>query len=100
MKSICIIAILALLVAAPLSVFAAEDGAALYKSKCTMCHGAKGEGKPAMKAPALKGTEKTEEQIVAFLTQGEAGKTIHAKPVSGLNEEQAKAVTAYAKTLK
>ena len=23
----------------------AEDGAALYKSKCAMCHGAAGEGK-------------------------------------------------------
>ena len=28
---------------------ATPDGAALYKSKCAMCHGANGEGKPAMK---------------------------------------------------
>ena len=31
----------------------AEDGAALYKSKCAACHGADGAGKPAMKAPSL-----------------------------------------------
>ena len=34
--------------------WAADDGAALYKSKCAGCHGANGEGKPAMKAPALE----------------------------------------------
>ena len=36
--------------------WAADDGAALYKSKCAGCHGADGAGKPALKAPALKGT--------------------------------------------
>lgn len=28
---------------------ATPDGAAIYKSKCAMCHGANGEGKAAMK---------------------------------------------------
>jgi len=36
--------------------WAANDGAALYKQKCAGCHGAGGEGKPAIRAPALKGT--------------------------------------------
>ena len=31
----------------------------LYKSKCAHCHGASGEGKPTMKAPALKATALT-----------------------------------------
>ena len=51
--------------------WAAEDGAALYKSKCSACHGANGEGKPAMKAPALKGTKLDASQIVVHLTKGE-----------------------------
>ncbi len=34
----------------------ANQGASLYKTKCAGCHGTKGEGKPAVKAPALKGT--------------------------------------------
>ena len=31
--------------------WAANDGATLYKQKCAGCHGANGEGKPAIKAP-------------------------------------------------
>jgi len=31
----------------------AEDGAALYKAKCAMCHGPDGAGKPAAKIPSL-----------------------------------------------
>ena len=38
------------------SVCWAADGAALYKKKCSGCHGANGEGKSTIKAPALKGT--------------------------------------------
>jgi cytochrome c553 len=100
MKSICLIAALALLVAVPLSASSAEDGAAIYKTKCSMCHGTNGEGKPEMKMPPAKGTSKTEEEIVTYLIKGESGKTVHANPVSGLNEEQAKAVAAFTKTLK
>lgn len=50
---------------------AADDGAALYKSKCVACHGTKGEGKPAIKAPALKGTSLTTDQLVERVTKGE-----------------------------
>jgi cytochrome c553 len=48
---------------------AADDGAALYKSKCAGCHGAGGEGKPAMKAPALKATTWDVNQIVEQITK-------------------------------
>jgi mono/diheme cytochrome c family protein len=100
MKSVCLVTVLALLVAAPLSIWAAEDGSAIYKTKCANCHGEKGEGKPAMKMPAIKGTEKTVDQIVTYLTKGEEGKRIHANPISGLSQEQAKAVAECVKTLK
>ena len=76
----------------------AEDGAALYKSKCAMCHGAAGEGKVG---PALKGTKLTEAQVADLLTKGEAGKKApHGKAVAGLTEEQAKAVATFVKGLK
>jgi mono/diheme cytochrome c family protein len=100
MKNVCIVIALAVLVAAPLSLWSAEDGAAIYKSKCSACHGENGEGKPAVKMPAVKGTAMTAEQIVEYLTKGEKGKTIHANPVAGVNEEQAKAVTDFVINLK
>jgi len=100
MKNVCIVMALVMLVAAPLTLLSAEDGAALYKSKCAGCHGDKGEGKPAVKFPAVKGTPMTPEQMVEYLTKGESGKKIHNNPVSGINEEQAKAVEEYVKSLK
>ena len=80
---------------------AADDGAALYKSKCAGCHGAQGEGKPAVKAPALKGTALTTDQIAAQITKGEASsKAPHNKGIAGVHETQAKAIAEFIKTLK
>jgi mono/diheme cytochrome c family protein len=80
---------------------AAEDGAALYKTKCSVCHGASGEGKPAMKAPALKGTALTADQIVQHITKGEAdSKPPHNKGISGLTDAQAKAIADFVKSMK
>ena len=102
MKSVCVIAILALLVVGPLSLWSQEgaDGAQIFKTKCSNCHGANGEGKPAVKMPAVKGTSMTAEKMVTYLTKGESGKKIHVNPVSGLSEEQAKLVADYVKSLK
>ena len=79
----------------------AEDGAGLYKKKCAGCHGASGEGKPAIKAPALKGSTMEAAQIVDHITKGEPNsKAPHNKAIAGLNEEQAKAIAELVKTLK
>ena len=79
---------------------AAEDGAALYKKRCAGCHGAGGEGKSAMKAPAVKGTKLEVSEIIEHLTKGEStSKAPHNKGMSGLNADQAKAIAAYVKTL-
>jgi len=95
-----VVNLLAMLLVASLASWAADDGAALYKSKCAGCHGANGEGKPAMKAPALKGTKLEANQLVEHVTKGEPGsKAPHNKGVAGLNEEQAKAIAEYIKTL-
>jgi len=80
--------------------WAADDGAALYKKRCGGCHGANGEGKPAMKAPALKGTAMDVDKLVQHITKGEsASKAPHNKGISGLSDEQAKAIAEYIKTL-
>lgn len=89
------------LLTSSLASFAAEDGAALYKKKCAGCHGASGEGKSGMKAPALKGSALEASQIADHLTKGEpSSKAPHNKGISGLTDEQAKAIADYVKTLK
>lgn len=74
------------------------DGAAIFKAKCAACHGPEGQGKVG---PALKGTSVTADQITEMLTKGnDAKKPPHKKPLSGLSEEDAKAVADFVKTLK
>ena len=90
----------ALLLFTSTATWAADDGAALYKKKCAGCHGASGEGKPAMKAPALKGTTMDADQLVQHVTKGEStSKAPHNKGMSGLKDDQAKAIAEYIKTL-
>ena len=81
----------------------AQDGAATYKSKCAMCHGATGTPSPAMASamgikpvsdPAMKAL--TVAQIEATVKNGK-GKM---KPIAGLTDAQVAAVAAYFKTLK
>lgn len=102
MKSIWLTALAALLIIAPLSLWSAQapDGAPLFKTKCSACHGANGEGKPAVKIPAVKGTAMSAEQIVDYLTKGDSKTKMHASPISGLNVDQAKAVADFVKSLK
>jgi len=96
-----VLSLLAVLVVGSSASWAADDGAVLYKTKCAGCHGAKGEGKPAMKAPALKGTNLEINQIAAHITKGESGsKAPHNKGIAGLNDGQAMAIAEYIKTLK
>ncbi len=76
----------------------AADGATTYKAKCAMCHGPDGQGKIG---PALKGTSLSADDITALLTKGnDAKKAPHKKAISGLSDEDAKAVADYVKTLK
>jgi len=85
----------------PAVVQGADDGAALFKAKCAVCHGATGEGKPALKAPALKGTTLTAAKIVDHITKGEAdSKPPHNKGITGVTDAQAKAIADFVKTLK
>ena len=75
----------------------AQDGAAVFKSKCAGCHGAQGQGKTG---PKLAGTSMSEDDIVNVLTKGGQPKAPHAKPYKGVDESTAKQVAAYVKSLK
>jgi mono/diheme cytochrome c family protein len=68
----------------------AEDGAALYKTKCAICHGAAGEGKMG---PAIKGKD----DVVTVVTKGGLAKAPHTKAIAGVTEEQAKAIATFLK---
>src|SRR5215469_6808088 len=75
----------------------AKDGAAIFKSKCAGCHGTQGQGKSG---PKLAGTSLSEDDIVNVLTKGGQAKAPHTKPYKGIDEQTAKQVAAYVKTLK
>lgn len=76
----------------------AGDGAAIFKAKCTMCHGADGAGKPAMKAPSLIGPE-AKAKSDADLTKAIAETAKHPPAVKGLPADDVKAVVAYIRSL-
>ena len=82
-----------LFIALPNLSWAAEDGAALLKANCAMCHGANSEGKPALKAPAIKG------KTAADVTKAMAAPK-HAAVAKKVNDAQVKAIGAYLAALK
>jgi mono/diheme cytochrome c family protein len=88
----------ALFILIPNLSWAAEDGAALYKAKCAMCHGPDAAGKPAMKAPSLISDEAKK------LSDGDLGKAVtekakHPATVKSLTADQVKAVVSYVRSL-
>ena len=99
MKKFCVLVSVALLAAIPMMLLAAADGAALYKEKCSMCHGANGEGNKDTGMPAVKGTKITVEKLTALLFKGDPDMTIHRNPVGQLSEEQSKAVAEFIKKM-
>jgi mono/diheme cytochrome c family protein len=99
MKKIVFAVVTIALLAIPLASWAAEDGAALYKTKCSVCHKPGGEG-VADKYPALKGTKDTAEKIADVVVKGGLTKAPHIKPVAGVTAEQAKAIADFVKAMK
>jgi len=73
----------------------AQDGAAIYRSRCASCHGATGEGNPP-----VKGTSMSEAQIEDVLLKGASGmRSPHRRPIRSMTADQAKAVATYVKSL-
>jgi cytochrome c6 len=76
----------------------AEDGAALYKAKCAMCHGPDGSGKPAAKIPSLVSDDakkKSDEDITKVVTTNPK----HAALAKALTADQVKAIVAAVRDL-
>lgn len=90
---------LALFLLLPNLSWAADDGAALYKTKCAACHGADLAGKPAVKAPSLI-SDDAKKVSDADLTEmiangGKDKKASHAFANKGMTPDQVKMVVAY-----
>ena len=96
-RLVVLVAVIALLlfVAVPNLSWAAEDGAALYKTNCAGCHKPDASGNPAIKAPALKGKTATDVQK-AINTDPKHAAVKNKK----LTAEQLTAVGDYLKGLK
>lgn len=102
MKKTLVISLLLALAAAP--TLLAEEGAALYKSKCAMCHGPDGKGQTpvgkSMKARDLGSDEvqkQTDAELVKITLEGK-GKM---PPYKGkLTEAEVEAIVAFIRTLK
>ncbi len=83
--------------------FAQSSGAAIYKTKCQVCHGATGTPSPSMgKAMGVKPVSDPEikkltaDQMIAAVKNGK-GKI---KAITGLTDAQIKDAVSYFRTLK
>jgi mono/diheme cytochrome c family protein len=88
----------ALFILIPSLSWAADDGVALYKAKCAMCHGPDAAGKPAIKAPSLISDE-AKKQSDADLTKAVAEKAKHPAAVKSLSADDVKAIVTYVRSL-
>lgn len=99
-KTMLMFAIFGLILAMAMPVLAA-DGAAIYKSKCAMCHGPDGaKVNPAMNIKALSGPDvqkKTDAQLTEAVSKGVGKMPAYA---GKLSDEEIKAVVAFVRTLK
>jgi cytochrome c553 len=78
--------------------WAADDGAAIYKAKCTMCHGSDAAGKPAAKIPSLVSDE-AKKKSDDDLAKAVATTVKHPPAVKNLADDDVKAVVAYIRSL-
>jgi mono/diheme cytochrome c family protein len=80
----------------------AQDGAATYKAKCAMCHGA--DGTPSAGMIKAMGMKPVSDPSIKALTVAQIEATVKnghgkMKPITGLTDPQIKAVAEYFKSL-
>ncbi len=79
--------------------WAADDGAAFYKTKCAACHGADLTGKPAAKIPSLVSDDAKKRSDTdltdAIANGGKEKKAMHAFANKGVTPDQVKMVISY-----
>lgn len=99
-KTMIVLAMFALVVTIVMPAFAA-DGAATFKAKCAMCHGADGtKENPGMGVKSLAGADiqkQSDADLVATVTKGKGKMPGYA---GKLSDEDIKAVVAFVHTLK
>jgi mono/diheme cytochrome c family protein len=78
--------------------WAADDGAAVYKTKCSACHGADAAGKPAAKIPSLV-SDDVKKASDDDLAKKIAETAKHPGTVKSLPADDVKAVVAYLRSL-
>ncbi len=76
----------------------AQDGAAIYKTKCAMCHGADAAGKPAAKIPSLV-SDDVKKQSDDGIAKTVAETAKHPAGVKGLPADDVKAIVTYLRSL-
>ncbi len=93
------LAVLAVMVA---PVFAADDAAKVFDTKCAVCHGKDGAGK-VKGTPDLRGADvqkMSDQELFDAIAKGPKGKETHAFAKKGLDDATIKSLVAYIRTLK
>lgn len=90
---------LALFLILPNLSWAADDGVALYKAKCAVCHGADLRGKPSTKTPSLISDEakkSSDAELTDMIANGgKDKKPMHAFSNKGLGPDQVQMAVTY-----
>jgi len=108
MKKTAVITLVLFAVALALPAMAAEDGAALFKTKCAACHGKTGAGDtPIAKSKNIKDLgsadiqKLTDAELTEMIANGGPKKVKgHDYKAKGLTDEQIKALVTFIRTLK
>jgi cytochrome c6 len=99
-KSMVILAMFALVMSIAMPAFAA-DGAATFKAKCAMCHGADGtKENPGMGVKSLAGADvqkNSDADLVGAVSKGKGKMPAYA---GKLSDDEIKGVVAFVRTLK
>ena len=99
-KTMVVLAVFALVVSIAMPAFAA-DGAATFKAKCAMCHGADGtKENPGMGVKSLAGADvqkQSDADLVAAVSKGKGKMPAYA---GKLSDDEIKGVVAFVRTLK
>ena len=108
MKRTTVITIILFSLAVALPVMAADQGAALFQTKCAACHGKTGGADTAIaKAKAIQDLgsadvqKLTDAQLTDMIANGGPNKTKgHDYKAKGLTDDQIKSLVAFIRTLK
>jgi mono/diheme cytochrome c family protein len=80
-----------------------QTGASLYRSKCASCHGAKGEGRAAIKNSSLltdEAKKRSDEEVTEFIAKGGKKRSAaHAYERKGVSAEQVQLLVQYVREL-